>query len=682
MTTISTLPQIKWYERRDGDYRLNSEHRLILNMKASDSRLAAAAKRLFPELVEGKGVGIAEQVRRSAEHGCGVAKQELGIAQQELGSVEHALDVAQQELGSVEHASGSQWPPFVLYIGPLEAGHAFDFTYLSTFITASSSVAAESELNEALQASEGYCMKVRSNGIWLVSGEAAGLFYGMQTLKQLFDQAQLSYGVQLPENAQLPTQAPFLPACDVEDWPDVPLRVMNYDFRQTFSKPEKLIEYLDDFAALKTNALLIEYEDKFPFERNREFRHPEYALRDSQLNELLAAAERNFIEIIPLQQSFGHLEYILGRVEYRSLRENEASTGELCPSNPASFELVSGLLTEMATKHTGSRYLHLGCDEVYSICECPVCRERYGNSRNLAFLDFVNRLIAFTCELGKKPIIWQDVLAHCSDEELGKLDSRVTIMIWHYNGKMIDRIASELTLRLRKLGIPVIGAPSVRCFDRKDDQNYPVVDQRISNVDQWVAAAGELALDGLVGTNWTAVFSLGVPYGVFETSWYTMAYFADRCWNSDEDAGGSFMSRFLSVFHGIAPEKAAELLGNYSNEDYYVSMPALLKAVTRNEDVAELISAMLAFETASDRSRTTHKYVYRATMFPDNEAERRSLLNNYRITRRGLEAARGRMKEALLAFQPEAMADHYVLSRYYLHDYLEETLYQELGLKL
>jgi N-acetyl-beta-hexosaminidase len=573
---------------------------------------------------------------------------------------------------------------------------------------------------------QGYCLTMRGSGASIRANDAAGLFYGLQTLRQLLD------GLDSGDSIE---------AVSLADWPDVPLRCMNYDLRQTFSKPELLIDYVAKMASFKANALLIEYEDKFPFERKpqRAFRHPRHALTEDELERLLEAAERSFMEVIPLQQSFGHLEYILGREEYKHLRESEESTGELCPSRPEAFALVAGLLEEMAERHPRSRYLHLGCDEVYSLCECAVCREKFGGSRNLAFLDFVNRLVDFTCSLGKRPIIWQDILADCSDEELALLDPRVAVMIWHYNGKNIARFVSPLASRLQELGIEVMGAPAVRCFDRMDDQNYPLVRERLANIDQWTKAAADLRLAGLVGTNWTAVFSLGVPYGVFETTWYTMAYFADMSWGGMRNGGGRasgdgassdrvnlggtsgdgttlsglsgvgatlgwisgdettlgwisedgssagrtevipFIDRFLQVFHGIAPDTARELLGNHDDEDYYSSMPILLEAVRRNTDTARLIAALIDFEKAADRSRTIHKYAYRHRLYPDSEPEWRSLSNNYRITREGLRRSRERISEALRSFQPDDMAEHYILSRFYLHDYLEENLYRTIG---
>lgn len=546
----------------------------------------------------------------------------------------------------------AKWP-YVLYWGPNE--ELADALLLNSY-------------NEIPD--QGYVLAMRDQHIVLFAPDAAGLFYGLHTLVQKLDDKEhrASHGL------------------EIFDYPDTAVRVMNFDFRQTFSKPELLIEYMAKMAALKTNALLIEYEDKFPFKRSpgRHFVHPRHALTITEFDALQQAAYENFIEIIPLQQSFGHLEFILGREEYRNLRETIHSTGELCPLKEEAFEIVTSLISEIAEKHPHSRYLHLGCDEVYSLCDCPVCKRTFNGSKHEAFIYFVNRLIDYTCQLGKTPIIWQDMLDdHCPDSVLEKLDPRVTVMIWHYNGKNISGLVGPLAMRLRTFGIEVWGAPAVRCFDRKDDQNYPLIESRLSNIDQWTQVAKQLELYGLVGTNWTATFSLGVPYGIFETTWYTMAYFADLSWNrTTRNESDRFIDRFILVFHGIDPAKAAAMIGPYTDEDYYELAAKLLPLAEDNVDVLELISSMLDFERASDRSRTIHKYSYRHILNPDSEAEWRSLMNNYRNTHLSLQSAKVRMEHALNVFQPTDMASHYIFSRYHIHEHLEETLYKPMGLVL
>lgn len=510
---------------------------------------------------------------------------------------------------------------------------------------------------------EGYVLTVEAAGVEIQALDAAGLFYGLQTLRQWAG------------------RYPVIPAVTVADWPDTACRCMNFDLRQTYSRPERLVEYLKEFACWKINAVLIEYEDKFPFDLHPELRHPRHALTAAQFEALRRTARDYFIEIIPLQQSFGHLEYVLRHDRYKGLRETAESTGELCPSRPESLTLVTELLQEMMDRHPDSRYIHLGCDEVYSLCECELCRERYEGSRERAFIAFLNKLIDYAASRGKTPIFWHDMLDKCPEEELQRLDKRGVAMIWIYNGRNIEAEVSALTERFRRHGIRVMGAPAVRCFDWREQQNYPVIHNRVDNLAQWSRTADKLELDCLVATNWTGAFSLGVPYGIFETTWYLMGLHADLCWNRDADIAG-YIDRFLSLFHGIEAAASRRRLGNYTTEDYYEIIWRLEDEVRLNKDYARLIAVMHDFEVATDKSRAIHKYVYRWELFPGDEAEWRSLENNYRRNTAGLNRVRPEMTAILNKFQPEDMAEHYVLSRFYLHDYLERTIYRDIGLSM
>jgi hypothetical protein len=522
---------------------------------------------------------------------------------------------------------------------------------------------------------QGYTLRIDGMSVQIEAESAAGLFYGIHTFAQILDNHDR------------------VPALEIRDWPDTAMRCMHFDFRQTFSRKERLLDAIAAFARYKVNGLLIEYEDKFPFRNYAELTHPDYAFTVEELERMQRTAYDHFIEVIPLQQTFGHLEYVLRREPYKRLREQEDSTGEICPSKPESYALVTGLLREMIELHPQSRYIHLGCDEVYRLCVCPDCRAAYGGSKERTFIDFLNRLIAFTADHGKIPIFWHDMLDQCPVEELAKLDPRARVMIWLYNGRNIDEDATRLAQKFRAAGVEVMGAPAVRCWDERDDQNYPNLPNRIDNIRQWVQTAERNELACLVGTNWTGAFSLGVPYGIFETTWYPMLFLADLSWNRrgnaqvekgtatvEAGAGEAFIDRFLVEFHGVEPALARAAQGNYRDEDYYAFIWKLADAVGRNRDIAEWLRLMREYEVAVDKSRTIHKYIYRLALFPGDEAERRSLLNNYRRTFGILDRIRPLIKELLLRFQPEPMADHYVMSRYYLHDFLERHLYQPAGL--
>ncbi|MGP3784281.1 beta-N-acetylhexosaminidase [Paenibacillus sp. 1A_MP2] len=271
------------------------------------------------------------------------------------------------------------------------------------------------------------------------------------------------------------------------------------------------------------------------------------------------------------------------------------------------------------------------------------------------------------------------MLDKCPPEELAKLDQRSIAMIWIYNGRNIEAEVTSHADKFRSFGIEVMGAPAVRSFDWAEHQNYPVLLNRTDNLLQWAETADKLNLGCVVATNWTGPFSLGVPYGIFETTWYPMLLHADLAWNRKADAA-TFIDRFLERFHGIDPVTGHSLLGNYRVEDYYDVIWKLMDEVRQHKEEAELIAIMHDFEVATDRSRAIHKYAYRWELYPGDDAEWRSLHNNYTRNRCGRDGVLPRMKAALERYQPSDMAEHFVKSRFYLHDYLERTLYQELGL--
>lgn len=231
---------------------------------------------------------------------------------------------------------------------------------------------------------EGYLFSVRGPSVQLSAHDAAGLFYGMQTLDQY---------LRMPEH----------PALEISDWPELAMRSDYLDMRGLFPKFENLLKYVEEMAHYKLNTLVIEYEDKLPRSR-KEFCHPKDALTPEQHALLLKTAHDNFIDIIPLQQSFGHLEYALKLPEYQHLRELPDTPGEMCPLREGSYELAASLIEETAGMHPDSRYLYLGCDEVWSLGQSPECKAS-GKTRGRIAIEFINRLAEKVVSLGKTPIV-------------------------------------------------------------------------------------------------------------------------------------------------------------------------------------------------------------------------------------------------------------------------------------
>lgn len=134
--------------------------------------------------------------------------------------------------------------------------------------------------------------------------------------------------------------------------------------------------------------LLIEWEDTFPFDGEHldaigSFGSDSPGLYSKeQVTEIIGLAEENRLDVIPLVQTFGHLEvrtyffgcvfllndsflqFVLKHDKFRGLREVENFPGSICPSNLESLPLVQNMLEQVIKMHPNITKLHIGADEV------------------------------------------------------------------------------------------------------------------------------------------------------------------------------------------------------------------------------------------------------------------------------------------------------------------------------
>ena len=82
---------------------------------------------------------------------------------------------------------------------------------------------------------------------------------------------------------------------------------------------------------------------------------------------LLQAAKDSNLGVIPLVQTFGHLEWVLKLDEFKTLREEMAVPQALCPSKEEAVNMVRSMVTQIMEIHKDSTHIHIGCDEVSNL---------------------------------------------------------------------------------------------------------------------------------------------------------------------------------------------------------------------------------------------------------------------------------------------------------------------------
>ncbi len=487
-----------------------------------------------------------------------------------------------------------------------------------------------------------YRINIEPCGFQIVSDTERGLFYGMITLGRVF--AQFGSNV---------------PCMEIVDYADMALRCEYWDLRSVHSPVWGLLKAIPRIARAKLNGLVIEYEATLSggdlFETNPLIQ----CWTSEEHQKIKDTCKLWFIDIIPLQQSFGHLEYVLKDERYSHLKETPLATGDLCPQKPGSIELARKLIERMAKLHPESQYLHLGCDEVWSLCTCDACKATH-KTKELIAIEFINKLIDAACNVGKTPLFWQDMLMHATDEELAQLDKRAIVCIWLYSGNDLEYVVGHFIERLNGFGIKYIGCPAMRASDRSDRQNYPVLSERINNIRRWHRLVKKYDIQCMINTNWAASFALAKPYGVYETSVYPLYYSADQCWNRDVEED-KFLLRFFADYHGMyTPDPL--LLHGFTNEDYFHVVAQITDKLPREKDIPELVADWKFFENRTHIYFPLTAILYRLEFYNSSE-ERSSLLEKYLATKADLKYIVPRIEKKLFQYLDEDGVKQFIRSR-------------------
>lgn len=214
----------------------------------------------------------------------------------------------------------------------------------------------------------------------------------------------------------------------------IPIRGVHIDCRAQMLRFPRLLGVLDDLARWGYNAVLMEYEDHFPFRGRLKSIAAEDALTPRQVRELDRVARSLGLQIIPLVQCLGHLTYVLRLSRFRRLTEGypQATPYTVCPAEPKARALFHDMAGQILEFHPDSRYFHIGGDEVWLDPGCPRCR-RQNPKANLSerlvkhYLDRAD----WMRRQGPDPILWSDmILAH--PEHLEQLRGHAIIMDWDY----------------------------------------------------------------------------------------------------------------------------------------------------------------------------------------------------------------------------------------------------------
>lgn len=376
---------------------------------------------------------------------------------------------------------------------------------------------------------EGYVLKVSSQGVTISAQGKAGLFYGLQTLEQLFEDSR-DFGREIP-------------AMQITDYPSLSYRAVHFDTKHHLDRMEYYYRAIDRLARYKVNAVIWEIEDKLRFTRRPEVAAPNAISKQEMAALCRYAIERN-VEISPLVQGLGHAGFILKH--YWELRENPESDWEFCPSDPRTYEVQFDLYRDALEAMPYGRYLHVGGDEITAIGIDKRCKDTGKSAFELQMI-WLKKVCQFATEHGRIPIFWDDmplkygglwetILSDKSGEELAKswnaekLDAAIELfpkecvyMRWNY-GDASKPAHQRILQWYSDKGLKVMGATAA---SSGDSPFLPRQNTKAGYIKDFSSLVAKNHLEGILATAWDD----GSPH--LETVWRGYIAQGEYGWNPD-----------------------------------------------------------------------------------------------------------------------------------------------------
>jgi hypothetical protein len=347
---------------------------------------------------------------------------------------------------------------------------------------------------------EGYIIDIKPQTIKIISQSDAGIFYGIQTLKQII--------IANRKGANIPCLL-------IYDYPDIPVRAWQDDIsRGPIPTMAMMKEQIEKMSSYKLNYFSLYIEHVFKLEK-----HPGIAPQDgitqAQIEELSAFAKKHHVTLIGSYQSFGHMEETLSHPDYQYLAENNHI---ISPALKESYEFLNDVYQEIVPVFDGE-YFNINCDETFGLGEgkSKVMVDSMGIDG--VYLYHINKLNAMLKQFDKKILMWGDIISSYPNI-IEKLPDNITVMAWGYHAA--DNFEYAIT-PISETGLNFWVAPGVNCWSNI----FPNYRETEINVYNFIRDGYRHNATGVLNTSWD---DDGLNF--FQNNWHGFIWGAENCWNA------------------------------------------------------------------------------------------------------------------------------------------------------
>ncbi len=368
--------------------------------------------------------------------------------------------------------------------------------------------------------SEGYILTIGAHEATIVAASGAGVFYGVQTFKQL-----------LP----LPGAPRVLPTGTVRDWPAMRYRGIDDDLsRGPFPTLDFQKRQIRVLAAFKVNIYSPYFEHTLLYPDHPLAAPPGSSLTPQEAAELVSYARQYHVTIVPEQEAFGHLHHVLKYDLYQDVAETPHGH-VLAPGQPGTLPLIKDWFTDIAQEFP-SPFIHIGADETFELGAGRTHDQVQALGYGAVYIGFLKQIHDQLAPLNRRLLFWGDI-GDANPGSVAGLPKDMIAVPWNYSPSAdFDKLIEPFA----KAGMETWVAPG----DANWNEVYPVAKNALWNIQGFIREGQRLGSTGALTTVWN-----DDGEGLFNMDWYGVLFGAVAAWQAGESSIADYQDAYGQAFH-------------------------------------------------------------------------------------------------------------------------------------
>jgi hexosaminidase len=348
---------------------------------------------------------------------------------------------------------------------------------------------------------EGYLLAVGPNEVLVAGKSSTGTFYGLQTLKQLVR----------GEGA-----GAFIPGVKIVDWPTMRWRAVSDDIsRGPVPRVDYIKRQIRTEASFKLNMHSFYMEHTFASDSHPLIGPAGGSLTPAEIRELVAYARQYHVELVPEQQTFGHLHKALRLEKYAELAETPYGD-VLSPQQEGSYKLIADWYKELNELFPG-QFFHIGEDETFELGEGQSREAARTRGVGAIYFEHLNRVRDLLKPYNRRLMFWGDIALH-HPELIGNIPKDMIVMNWQYGAR--DDFWSSIQ-PFKDAGLEQFACPGAQNWN----QIFPNLEAARKNIVNFVRDGQKAGAIGMMNTTWD-----DDGESLFEDTWYSIVLGAAASW--------------------------------------------------------------------------------------------------------------------------------------------------------